>query len=464
MPYIRILTLLTLSATFLVLTQSTRAADHDAAAGFSRIDITPDFPVRLNGYGARREEATGFDARIHVRAMAIRDTNGRLAVALTVDNCAVITPVTEEVYQRLSQVAPLKRERFVICSTHTHSAPTLTNSIAAIFGQTIPPDHQARIDLYTRQLIGQMVTVAMEAIGAMQPANLAWARGELGFAANRRAMKNDKWAGFGENPNGPVDHRVPALFATGPDGKLLGVFANYACHCTTTGGGANTIHGDWAGYAADRFEADHPGALALVAIGCGADQNPNPRGELAIAQTNGVALAELMHRLWEAGPKPLSANLHAGMANIDLPLETLPDRAHYQAIVDGSSERNAYWARRQLARLDSPQGLRTHVEDYPVTVWSFGDDLAMVFLGGEVVVDYALRLYRELDADRLWINAYTNDVPCYIPSRRILREGGYEADSSMMWYDQPTRFSPAVEDIVIDTVTDLTPTRFHRSK
>jgi hypothetical protein len=95
-----------------------------------------------------------------------------------------------------------------------------------------------------------------------------------------------------------------------------------------------------------------------------------------------------------------------------------------------------------------------------VQTWCFGDDLAMVFLGGEVVVDYALRLKWEIDARRLWVTAYSNDVPCYIPSRRVLDEGGYEADSSMTFYGRPARFAPEVEDRIIRTVHDLLPPAF----
>ena len=69
----------------------------------------------------------------------------------------------------------------------------------------------------------------------------------------------------------------------------------------------------------------------------------------------------------------------------------------------------------------------------------------MVFLPGEVVVDYALRLKWEIDQHRLWVVAYTNDVPCYIPSRRVLSEGGYEADLSMVFYGHPSRFAPATK-------------------
>ena len=42
-----------------------------------------------------------------------------------------------------------------------------------------------------------------------------------------------------------------------------------------------------------------------------------------------------------------------------------------------------------LAQLDRGETFPAEI-DYSVTTWTFGDDLAMVFLPGEVVVDYAL--------------------------------------------------------------------------
>ena len=64
---------------------------------------------------------------------------------------------------------------------------------------------------------------------------------------------------------------------------------------------------------------------------------------------------------------------------------------------------------------------------YPILVWRFGPDLTLVALSGEVCVDYALRLKRELGPERTWVAGYANQVPCYIPSDRVLAEGGYEA-------------------------------------
>jgi hypothetical protein len=97
---------------------------------------------------------------------------------------------------------------------------------------------------------------------------------------------------------------------------------------------------------------------------------------------------------------------------------------------------------------------------YLVQTWTFGKGLAMIFLPGEVVVDYSLRLKKEYDSSRLWINAYANDVPCYIASERILKEGGYEGGGAMVFYDKPAPLAPGVENLIVGTVRELMPKEF----
>src|SRR5206468_6263881 len=97
---------------------------------------------------------------------------------------------------------------------------------------------------------------------------------------------------------------------------------------------------------------------------------------------------------------------------------------------------------------------------YVIETWTFGDQLAMVFLAGEVVVDYDLRLKTDFDPKRLWVSAYSNDVPCYIPSKRILAEGGYEGGGAMVYYAKPAKFAPAVENIIIHAVHEMLPQGF----
>jgi neutral ceramidase len=97
---------------------------------------------------------------------------------------------------------------------------------------------------------------------------------------------------------------------------------------------------------------------------------------------------------------------------------------------------------------------------YSVQVWNYGDDLLTINLPGEVVVDYSLRFKREYDPARTWVDAYSNDVPCYIPSQRVWEEGGYEAAAAMIYYARPTCFASGIETIIASAVKDLVPRKF----
>ena len=414
--------------------------------GTAKIDITPDFPVRLSGYGGRRDEADSVEQRIWAKALAIRSGTESPAVLITVDNCGVPDDITEEVAAKVKEDAGVAREQFVICSTHTHSAPYLSGVLRTLFGVPVPEAHQENIDRYTRELTEKLKQVAKAALADLCPGSLSWGEGRVGFAANRRTK------------GGPVDHALPMLRAVGGDGGLRAVLTSYACHCTTLGGDFNAVCGDWAGYASAYIEADYPDATALVAIGCAGDANPAPRTGLNFARQHGHAIAAEVNRLLGSDLTVLEGKLTGQVKRVDLPFDALPTRQEWEERVEGGGA-IGYHAQIQLNRLDRGEALQTALP-YPIQTWTFGDELAVVFLPGEVVVDYSVRLKRECDASRLWVNAYCNDVPCYIPSRRILREGGYEGEGAMIYYDRPTRFAPAVEDMIVRTVHELLPRTF----
>jgi neutral ceramidase len=69
-----------------------------------------------------------------------------------------------------------------------------------------------------------------------------------------------------------------------------------------------------------------------------------------------------------------------------------------------------------------------------------------------VVVDFALRLKEEIGSEHTWVAAYTNDVMAYIPSRRVLAEGGYEGGGAMVYYGLPTTWAPDVEETIVREV------------
>ncbi len=433
------------------------------AVGTAVVDVTPSYPIRLMGYGNRRTESEGVVSPLKVRAIAIGDGTSSSpdtgpAVLITVDNCAVGGFITDEVARRLSAKAGIRRERLVTCATHTHCAPALSSGLDFIFGMPIPADQKARIDRYTKELIDAMERVALQALAARSPGRLSWGQGSVGFAANRRVLKKGKWVGFGVNPNGPTDHSLPVLRVTDPEGKVRAVLMNYACHCTTLGGEFNQICAEWAGYACDEIERQYPGATALMIIGCGADANPEPRRNLDDAKSHAAALAREANRVLATALAPLPGRITARFQQIDLPMAPRPDRQTLEKRAKLAGAEGMF-ARALIERVDRGETLPASIP-YPVQTWCFGDDLALVFLGGEVVVDYALRLKWEIDAHRVWVTAYSNDVPCYIASKRVLVEGGYEADQSMVFYGRPARLAAEAEDLIVHTVHQLLPPAF----
>ena len=435
-----------------------RADEPPVPVGVATADITPDYPVRLVGYGARTTESDGVESRLKAKALAIGGDEPGPAVLLAVDNLGVPARIVDEVAARLKARAGLPRERFVVCSTHTHCGPGLGGGPDFIFGGPLPADQQGRLDRYARELADALERVALAALADRKPGRLAWGRGSVAFAANRRVLKDGRWVGFGVNPSGPVDHALPVLRVTDPGGQVRAVLIGYACHCTTLGPKFNKICAEWAGYAAEAVEREHPGAVALMVIGCGADANPEPRRDLDDAKRYGAAIAREVERLLAGPLTPLPGRVATALRRIELPFGPPPKREQWteQAKKTGPE---GYFARTMLGRLDRGESLPTTLT-YPVQTWCLGADLALVFLAGEVVVDYALRISWEGDAAKLWVVAYSNDVPCYIASKRVLVEGGYEADTSMVYYGQPGRLAPEAEDRIIETVHDLLPDPF----
>ncbi len=439
--------------------------------GAAKVEITPKEPVHLvNTLEAKESE--GVAGRLWARAIAIGKGDPGPAVLISFDGVGVTREITRRVAERLKERKGVHRRRLVVTATHTHWAPHLSGLLPTIFGGRLPAEHRKHVRRYTDRLVDRLVRAGVRAVEDRRPCRLSRGRGDVGFAINRRKVKGGEYVGFGDNPDGPVDHRLPVLAARGPSGELRAVLLSYACHNTAISGNKleNKVHGDWAGLAAKKIEASHPGSVALVTLGCGGDARPRKKGGVAVAEEHAKTIADEVERLLGMSLDPVDGPLSCRRERVELPFEPLPDRETLRRYAAKAEQGRPRWvrargtlAKEMLKRLDrgeKPSGALP----YGVQRWVFDDDLAMVFLNGEVVVDYARRLRRELDGERLWTVAYANAVPCYIPSRSDLREGGYEAYRSMFYYGFLRRLAPETEQVVVDTVQKLLPHRFYSKK
>lgn len=429
-------------STLLYSSRATAAPAPNAEAyevGLAKIDITPAGPIRLAGFYVRHTESVGVREKIWARAMALRQPGGEPVVLVTVDSIGIPVAVRDEVARRLKEKKNIPDARFAICATHSHTTPMLTGVLPTMFGEPVPPDQMKRVDEYTRELTDKLEQVATNALDHWQGCRLTFGIGHADFSINRRTK------------GGPVDHELPVLVVKSRKGKVIAVYVSYACHCVILSD--FKVSGDWAGYTAEALEKKFPGAQALVSIGCGADSNPAcgvTGDKVDFATKYASQIVDEVSRLLTTQLARLNGPITCQIARIDLPLRDIPTREQWQARTKIKGP-ESYYAKYQLAQLDAGKKLPTEVS-YPVQTWKFGNSLATVFLSGEVVVDYSLRLKRELDSTRLWINAYSNDAPAYIPSERVLKEGGYEGGGAMTYYSLPAPFAPGLEHKIVAAV------------
>ncbi|MBL9199865.1 MAG: neutral/alkaline non-lysosomal ceramidase N-terminal domain-containing protein [Opitutaceae bacterium] len=430
-------------------------ADHATAwrAGAGRESITPPAGVWMTGYASRTKPAEGTAQDLWVKALAVADPAGNRGVLLTLDLCGITREISDRVATEIGRRHGLPRSAVMTNVSHTHCSPFIPGNIAGL--RILPADGQKKAEDYARALEEKMIRAADAALRTLRPATLAWAEDEAHIGYNRREnpatdVPGQRAAG---KLKGPFDPRVPVLAVRAADGALMALLMSYACHNTTLQ--FYQWHGDYAGSAQVELEKRHPGATVLFAIGCGADANPAPRGTVELADQHGRALADAADRALAKKMNPITGRFASALEDITLNFARRPTEEQLRIAREknqSNKEMHQAWSAVVTEKLRT-QGEAALRYSYPVQAWNLGS-LSWVALGGEVVVDYSLRLRREL-GENLWAFGYSTDVMAYIPSERVLKEGRYEGDTSMVPYGQPSPWAPGLEDAIVSKTREL---------
>lgn len=420
-------------------------------AGVAKVTITPKNYMWMSGYASRKGPAEGKVHDLWAKALVLQDKQGKSLVLISLDLVGIPRAVSQEICTKLNKKFGLPRESIVLATSHTHCGPVVGRNLRSMY--FLDEKNQKLVEDYTAYLPMRVVEAVGKAMKNRKPASVAWGIGKTDFAVNRRTNREaevPKIRAEGKKLNGPIDHDVPVLAVRDiKSRKLIAVTFGYACHATVMS--FNQWFGDYPGFAMLEVEKANPGAVGLFWAGCGADQNPLPRRSLVLARKYGDMLAGAVQDVLKNKMQALPAELQASYDEIPLAFGELPGR---EQLVKDTMDKNKYVASRARMLLDrlKEKGSLSGTYPYPVQVFRLGKELNLVTLGGEVTVEYALRIKKELEPGKTFVMAYANDVMAYIPSLKVLKEGGYEGASSMIYYGQPTVWSPRVEESVVAEV------------
>jgi neutral ceramidase len=419
-------------------------------AGVAAAVITPTSPMLMAGYAHRPGPAQGTLHELKVKALALEDGAGTRSLLMTFDLVGIDRAVSQAICNRITEQLKIERQRIALLFSHTHTGPIVGSNLVASLGG-LNDQQQSWVDQYATFLIERTVETATKAMDSLEDVDLSWGQGLATFAVNRRENIEADVPKLRTDGRlmGPLDHAVPVLAVRTRQGELKAIVCGYACHATVLD--ALQWSGDWPGFATTALEERYPGALAFYWCGCGGDQNPLPRRQVELAKAYGQEMCNAVAKVIEAPMRPLAAKLVAAYVEMPLAFANHDSLAELAAHAEGNSPPTK--CARYLLKRFGPDFAPPSTYPYPIQTWRLGAELTWLMLGGEVVVDYALRLKHEL-GDDLWVAAYANDVMNYIPSRRIQREGGYEGHISTWMYGLHSDWSDSVEEMVISAAVE----------
>ena len=180
---------------------------------------------------------------------------------------------------------------------------------------------------------------------------------------------------------------------------------------------------------------------------------------MQLAQQYGMELTAAVERVLDEDMKPLSPQLSTAYKEVELPYTDMPSKEELTKITEKSSTYPSWqknWASLTLGKITKGEKIETSYPAYPCQVWKLGDQAIMV-LGGELVVEYDIRL-KQLFGQDIFVLGYSNDVNdrvSYIPSVTILNEGGYEGIRSQLSSGLPGTYKPEIETIILNEMIKL---------
>ncbi|MBN1290516.1 MAG: neutral/alkaline non-lysosomal ceramidase N-terminal domain-containing protein [Candidatus Latescibacteria bacterium] len=250
---------------FGIFSEINAAEKANLSAGVAKVNITPQTPIPMSGYGSRKDPFQGVHDDIFARSAVFSDGTKK-AVLLSVDVIGFSHSYWEKTTKRIENETGIPQQNILLAAVHNHAGP-----VTRVYVRTDSPD----VLSYCNELEDKLVTIVSEANGNLRPVRIGAGAGECKMNINRRAQNAQGEITLGRNPYGPCDHTAGVVRIDAADGKPIALLINWPCHGTVTGPQNYLISGDWPGATSRYVEQQfHNSAVALVTAGASGDINP----------------------------------------------------------------------------------------------------------------------------------------------------------------------------------------------
>ena len=209
-------------------------------AGYAKINITPEDPLPLTGYGnSLNRISTGFTDYIYATALALQDSEGNAMILLGIDMGGTSGQLIQSIRTTISEQTGIPKERVVLSASHMHSFPDLSVSYPGV-------------DRYSAVFSEALVKVVGDALADLAPAQLETTTVQtegLNFV-RRYQLEDGRFVGYEsditESGLKAVAHETEAdrsmqLVKFTREEKKDILLANFQVHPHRGGGSTNTL-------------------------------------------------------------------------------------------------------------------------------------------------------------------------------------------------------------------------------
>ncbi len=376
-------------------------------AGFAKIDITPNLPVKLYGYSSRKAYSEGVHDQLYARAVVF-DNGSNKVVLVSSDLGSYSGEAFPVISKSILEKYKLKESELFLTAIHSHSTPILSLNKDKGDPNNIE---------YTRTLNKKLITLVGEAFADLKPVQTGVGVGYSPVGANRREMRPDGTITLGRNPYGPTDKEVLVMKIASNDGTPVGGIFDYATHATSLGPDNLMVSGDVLGISA-QFVEKILGKDLIAPVFAGASGNIDPwyrilpdfntePGWIPETVLLGTLLGEeVVHVFHDIKGTTRESNISTSMAIIELP--------------------------RKKKVEDDEITVNNQTETIPVTITAakLGDDVGFIGFNVEMLTEIGMKIKSASPFKHTFIITHCNGYSGYLPPAELYKEGGYEVTST----------------------------------